>query len=242
MIDVHCHLLPSFDDGPSDVATSVALARQACEDGVTHVVITPHIHQGRWEHDAVAIEVAVGNFKAILEKEGVALAVGVGAEVRIGFEVLNMVQSSLVPFLGKWEGRDVMLLEMPHSHIPPGSEKIVQWLLDRGVHPMIAHPERNKDIIRKLDKISPLVEAGCLFQLTAGSVAGKFGDAARGRALELLEMGVVTVLATDAHHPDRRPAVLSEGAAEVEKLFGAQLSRQLVSDNPWRIASCQFEG
>ncbi len=240
MIDIHCHLLPGIDDGPNDMQAAVSLARQAVADGVTHAVLTPHIHHGRWENTQSIIAKSVQAFRQALADEDVPLKLGSAAEVRIGPEILSMVPSGRIPFLGSWQGKKVMLLEMPHSHILPGTDKIIAWLLKQNVLPMIAHPERNKDVMRKLDKLTPLIEMGCLFQVTAGSVAGQFGDSAQERAHQLLEKGVVTVLASDAHHDERRPVNLSAGREAAAAIVGEQIAQQLVLDNPYAIVREQF--
>ncbi len=235
MFDLHCHLLPSIDDGPKTMADALDLARQAVADGVTHSVVTPHIHHGRWENSIAGISAAVDEFRSALAAESIPLSIDFAGEVRIGPEILSMLPNDEIPFLGEWEGKRVMLLEMPHSHILPGTDKIVAWLLKQNVLPMIAHPERNKDVMRKLDKLNPLIELGCLFQVTAGSVAGQFGDVAQERAEQLLERGVVTILASDAHHVDRRPVNLRAGRDAAAKIVGAEMAEQLVVGNPVRI-------
>lgn len=240
MIDIHCHLLPGLDDGPEDLSAAVALARQAVDDGVTHSVITPHIHLGRWDNSRVVIEAAVINFRQALQSRNVPLTLGFAAEVRIGPEIIPMLAAGDIPFLGQWQGRHVLLLEMPHSHIPPGTDKMVTWLIKKNILPMIAHPERNKEVMRNLKKLQPLIDLGCLFQVTAGAVAGQFGDVARERAAQLLKMGVVTVLASDAHHIRRRPVNLKAGVAAASNLIGARQATQLAHENPMRIVGAQF--
>jgi protein-tyrosine phosphatase len=42
MVDIHHHLLPGLDDGAKDIETSVAMAKLASAEGITHVVCTPH--------------------------------------------------------------------------------------------------------------------------------------------------------------------------------------------------------
>ena len=147
-----------------------------------------------------------------------------------------LVAQNQIPFLGHWQGQQGMLLELPHSHIPPGSDKLVKWLLERNILPMIAHPERNKDIMRDLDVIAPFVEMGCLFQVTAMSMAGRFGVQSAQRAMEMLEKDWITVLATDAHNLEHRPPVLSEGYAAAKALVGEAAAQALVLDNPRLIA------
>ncbi len=240
MIDIHCHLLPGIDDGPADMFAALDLARQAVADGVTHCVVTPHIHHGRWENSKGGINSAVEEFRTALQKAQVPLTIGFAAEVRICTEILTMLPANQIPFLGSWEGQRVMLLEMPHSHVLPGTDKIVAWLLKHGVRPMIAHPERNKDVMRRPEKLQPLIDLGCLFQVTAGSVAGQFGEVAQERAVELLQMGVVTVLASDAHHVKRRPANLSAGRDAAAEIIGAERAAELVYENPLRIVGEQF--
>ena len=240
MIDIHCHLLPGVDDGPEDLSSALDLARQAVADGVTHCVVTPHIHHGRWDNSRATISAAVTEFRAALAQSKIPLTIGFAAEVRIGTELLTMLPDRQIPYLGSWGGKRVMLLEMPHSHILPGTDKIVRWLIERGVLPMIAHPERNKDVMRRLDKLNPLIDLGCLFQVTAGSVAGLFGDVAQDRAVELLKMGVVTVLASDAHHIRRRPSNLSVGRDVAAEIIGEAKAMAMVYDNPLRIVGEQF--
>lgn len=241
MIDIHCHMLPGIDDGPDTMDESLALAKLAVDSGITHSVVTPHIHPGRWDNEAISIRKSMDTFKMALSDHNIPLAIGMSGEVRVSLEALQMIANHQIPFLGKWGDNYVVLLEMPHSHIPMGVLQMIQWLIQRNIRPLIAHPERNKDVLRRLDKIQPLVDAGCLFQVTAGSIAGRFGSTARDRARQLLEMGVVTVLATDAHNIKRRPPKLDEGRDAAAVIVGTELAQRLVLDNPWKMVSCQFE-
>mgnify|MGYP000076588338 CR=1 FL=1 len=236
MIDLHSHLLPGIDDGARSLDESLQLARMAVADGITHITFTPHIHPGRYDNSVNTIEPVFLKLQQALKDEAIPLTVAMSGEVRLSAEVLMLVAQNQVPFLGEWEGQKVMLLELPHSHIPPGSDKLVKWLLDRNILPMIAHPERNKDIMRDLDMIAPFVEMGCLFQITAMSVAGGFGVPAAQRSMEILEKGWATVLATDAHNLDRRPPVLSGGLAAARAVVGEEAANALVFDNPRTIA------
>ncbi len=240
MIDLHCHLLPGVDDGPATLEEAIALARMAVENGITHAAVTPHVHPGRYENTAETIPESLAAFRAALAELQLALQLTMAGEVRICPEILPMTEQGLIPFLGEWQGRNVMLLELPHSHVPPGSDKLVQWLQDKGIQPMIAHPERNKDVMRSLDKIKPFVELGCLFQLTAMSVAGRFGEAAEQRAFDLLEMGVVTIIASDAHNARYRPPNLEPGRAAAAEVVGEEESWAMVKGRPAQITESRF--
>ncbi len=237
MIDLHCHLLPGIDDGPDTLDESLALAKLAVANGITGAVVTPHIHIGRYDNTLASISDNYQQFKAELDKQSIPLKLGMAAEVRIGFEMMQMFSNGQLPFLGELNNNKVLLVEFPHSHIPPGSEKLMGWLLDRGICPMIAHPERNKSIIRDLQKIAPFVEMGCCLQVTAGSVVGDFGQFAKERAVQMLESGWVTILASDAHNIKSRPPALEPGRAAAAKIVGEGESRRMVYDIPNRISS-----
>jgi protein-tyrosine phosphatase len=110
----------------------------------------------------------------------------------------------------------------------------------RDIVPLVAHPERNKDIMRDPARLHELRHLGCLFQVTAGALAGRFGEVAEARAREIVAAGWATVLASDAHNAVARPPVLSEGLAVAAGLIGETEARRLVWDNPWQIAASQF--
>jgi protein-tyrosine phosphatase len=240
MIDLHCHLLPGIDDGPDTLEQALELAQIAVSNGIQSCVVTPHVHPGRYENTAQSIAIEVEKFRDALAEANIGLNIAAAGEVRLSAEILDMFAQQQLPFLGEWQGQQVMLLELPHSHVPPGSDKLVKWLMDRGIRPMIAHPERNKGMMRELDQIKPFVELGCLFQLTAGSVAGSFGPAAELVAQHILEMGVVTILASDAHNAKHRPPNLEPGRRVVERLLGESASWDLVKNNPGDISKSNF--
>jgi protein-tyrosine phosphatase len=241
MIDLHNHLLPGIDDGAPDVETSLELARLAVAEGITHMVCTPHIHPGRYENTPQSIANALARFKEALAGAGIELQVAAAAEVRFGLELMAGVSAEKIPFLGEWEDHQVLLLEFPHGEIPFGAERLTQWLKDRGILPMIAHPERNKGIMRQPSRLRPFLEQGCLLQVTASSLTGHFGASAREVATDLLRQGQVTILATDAHNSDRRPPRLQEAVKVAEQLIGAQRAAELVNANPWKIALGHFD-
>lgn len=240
MIDIHCHLLPAIDDGARDLDEALELCTLAVANGITHAVVTPHIHPGRWDNDRDSIAAVYAALSAALEQRAIPLALGMAAEVRISPEVVSMLPERRIPFLGQHEGKPVVLLELPHSHVPPGSDRLVEWMLRQDILPMIAHPERNKDVMRDLGKIEPFVALGCLMQLTAGSVAGRFGEGAERRAHEILERGWATVLASDAHNAKHRPPELEPGVAAAARIVGEAEARRLVSDAPLEIVAAQF--
>lgn len=235
VIDLHCHLLPGIDDGAEDIEQALELARLAVADGITVAAMTPHVHVGRYENSRTGIVKKTEAFQRVLEHKGIPLTVFPAGEVRLNSEVMDLVSADEAPFLGVLDGYRIMLLEFPHSQIPVGADKLVQWLLLQKIRPLIAHPERNKDVMRAQSKIEPFVGMGCMLQVTASSLLGQFGARAKEVAEYFLAQNWVSVLATDAHDAIHRPPQLS---AVRELLVGqgkSALATRLLETTPARI-------
>ncbi len=240
MIDLHCHILPGIDDGPEDIERSLEMLRLATVNGITHAVVTPHIHPGRYDNQRENITKIFNNLCSRVRKEKIHIKLGMAAEVRIDPLILGMIEHDHIPFIGELDGKNILLVEMPHSHIPTGADKFIQWLLDKDIIPMIAHPERNKEVMRNYDRLSPFIEMQCLMQITASSVAGGFGHEAYKIAATMLEAGIVDILASDAHNTQHRPPEIFPGMEAAADIIGRKDALELVLDNPMRLASSQF--
>jgi protein-tyrosine phosphatase len=240
MIDLHCHLLPGIDDGPETLDEALDLARYAVQHGIRRAVVTPHIHPGRYDNELATISPVFEAFRSALVANNIPLELSFSAEVHVDPAILALVAEERLPFLGVVGDYRIILLEFPHGNIPVGSDKLVDWLLQRRIRPLIAHPERNKDVIRDWRKIAPFVSMGCWLQVTAGSVAGDFGPNARDTALTLLEQGWVRILASDAHNIEHRPPEMEEGRQAAGKVIGEAESWLLVRDNPAMISATHF--
>lgn len=242
MYDLHNHLLPGIDDGSPDIETSLNLARLAVEDGITHMVCTPHIHTGIYDNNLNTINNALATFKNTLRENQIPLTIAAAAEVRIGPEIMILVKNQEIPFLGKWQGNDVLLLEFPSNTIPLGSEKLTKWLLEQNITPMIAHPERNTAIQNNPNKLNEFLQQGCITQATAGALEGNFGLQAQSSAENLLLENKVTIIASDAHNISYRPPILSKAVEIVSSLVGRDKALELFKDIPQAISQNKFIG
>jgi protein-tyrosine phosphatase len=240
MFDLHCHFLPGIDDGASTLDESLALASHAVQSGITHSVVTPHLHFGRYENYLNVITSVFKDFRNAVNESGIKLQLGFAAEVRICPEIMIWVQQGKIPFLGEFEGSRVLLLELPHNQILPGWDNLLRWLSNQNIRPMIAHPERNKEIMASPEKILPLFNAGALFQLTAGAVAGLFGEKSQMTAKYILDKGLATILASDAHNMKHRPPELEHGRRQVEAWLGESVSWDMVVHTPAEIVANKF--
>ena len=235
MIDLHCHFLPGIDDGPETLEQALELARAAVADGITHSVLTSHVHPGRYPNQRRNIEAAVDVFRVELAKAGIPLRIRAGGEARLCPEMIDLLAQNQLPFLGEVNGYRIVLLEFPHQLIPVGSIRFVQSLLKNKIRPLIAHPERNKTVMAHPEKIDEFTEAGCWLQLTAGSLVGRFGANAQQAAFQIIDAGWDCLLATDAHDIKNRPPLLSEGFAALQARYGESMAQRMVIDRPAKI-------
>ncbi|MGN6663861.1 MAG: CpsB/CapC family capsule biosynthesis tyrosine phosphatase [Solirubrobacterales bacterium] len=191
MIDLHCHILDAIDDGARDADDSVAMARQAEEDGIEAVCATPHI---RHDHDVRIEELAerVRGLNARLEQEMVAVKVLPGGEVaETAVEGLGEEELALVA-LG---GGGWILLEPAPGPLDDSLLRRVGQLAERGHRTIVAHPERHLSA-DMFERMAALVREGALIQATADFFLRE--QMAAGM-LVMAEKGLVHVLSSDAH-------------------------------------------
>jgi protein-tyrosine phosphatase len=212
LIDLHCHILPALDDGAIDLEDSVAMARQAQEDGIEIVCATPHI---RPDH-TVRLDELPGRVAAVneeLERRGVLTRITTGGELA---ELhLPQVDDEELTAVSLGGGGLYLLVEPKPGPLSSSLVKVVEQLAERGFRSIIAHPERHPGA-DFYDQLATLVERGALVQATAALIAD--GPAAP-TLLDLAGHGLVHLLASDAHSSHGgRPVRLSLGLARLAEV------------------------
>jgi protein-tyrosine phosphatase len=230
MLDLHTHILHGVDDGATSAEESVAMARGAVADGIGVVAATPHVRDGA-ELSGADIRARVEELRRLLDEARVDLTVLTGAEVSID-AALSLAAGDLAE-LGLGGGAGFVLLETPYAGWRLDLGELVTELVARGQRPVLAHPERCVAVQQRPELIDPVVERGALTQLTAQSLAGRFGGRTASTARTLLERGTAHLVASDAHDPVHRPAALSAAAA----LLDAPLARWLTTEVPSAIVA-----
>ncbi|WP_282115107.1 tyrosine-protein phosphatase [Pseudoalteromonas arctica] len=240
MIDIHSHILPGIDDGAKDLNESLALLNIAQNDAITHMVATPHIHIGRFNNSASQLYSELANLKTQALVNNIGIKLAVAAEVRLDVELMSLVLGNKLPFIGTLNSVNYLLLELPHSHVPQGYDKFINWLAKQNIKVIIPHPERNRDIQANLFYIDRLKQLGCEFQLTASSIEGAWGETAKNISIDMLKKGLVTYVASDAHSVKRRPPILSKAKKIVSELIGQNDAHDLFFTNPKRLTESLF--
>lgn len=228
-VDIHCHMLPGIDDGARDHSESLAMALLAVDEGFDTVVVTPHQLGGYAHNHGDEIRVRAVELQEFFQSNGVPLKVLPGADVRIDDGMIEKLVSGEV--LTVADHRKHVLLELPHELYLP-LEPVLDALERRGMTGILTHPERNRGILNLPSLIKPLVERGCLMQVTAGSLMGTFGAASQAMAEQMCRRGLVHFLATDAHGPQSRRPKMLDAFARATELAGEKAAETWCCENP----------
>ena len=231
VIDLHTHVLPGLDDGARSLAEARALAIDAAAQGVSTLAATPHVRDD-YPTTPDAMEDAVAELREDFAQRGIPVEIVHGAEVAL--DLLWAIPPQDLPRLTIAQTGRYLLLEVPYRGWPFAFESAVTRLIELGVTPLLAHPERNPEVQDRPDRVRQVVEAGALVQVTAASVEGSRDRAAQAAARSLLELGLVHVIASDSHGPH----IARQGMADAVAALGdSALAKYLTEDVPGAIVA-----
>ena len=148
MVDIHCHILPLVDDGPSSVEHALQLAGQAAAEGVSRIIATPHLYHPQFETEDVDVQLTVNEFNVLLKQRDIPITVYPGHEIRLIGELMEALEAGQALTLN--ESRYI-LIEFPSSGIPSYARQVFAELISDGYFPIVAHPEK----IKRSFKIHP---------------------------------------------------------------------------------------
>lgn len=218
MIDLHCHLLPGVDDGSKSMDISLKLANDAVRDGIDYALLTPHHMNGVYLNHKKAVIQQTQEFQVELDRHKISLKVFPGQEVRINGDLLTALDQDDILFAD--EGGRYLMLEFPDDDVPNYTSNIIYELMQRGIIPVVVHPERNTMIMKQPDILYDLLSKGCLSQITAGSYVGIFGHKVQKFSKQLIQSGQAYIFASDVHNLPNRKYEMTNAFVKMNHEFG----------------------
>lgn len=215
IVDFHSHILPCIDDGSASVEESIAMLRMEAEQGIRHVIATPHFYA---QHDSIEdfLERRSASEKMLreeMEKHKGLPSVTVGTEVYFfrGISQSDVLQKLTV-------GKSAFsLIEMPVSSWTNSMyEELSQIYRDQSITPIIAHLDRYFTRFRTFGIPEKLEELPVLVQANASFFCGK----SAARAMRMLQKGQIHLLGSDCHSMHSRQPNLGKAIERIEKQCG----------------------
>ena len=230
MLDLHAHILPGIDDGADTIEESIQMCEMAYKDGIRTIVATPHI--GKFQNSKEIILKKTHELKDELLARQIDINLFCGADLEFTAEVLDFANNNSLVTINNSR---YLLLDIPNSLLPPNVERHINSLLEKGIVPIISHPERCIQIQEDLGILYRVIKLGVVVQITAASITGKMGSHAESAVLTILKHNLAHVIATDTHGINKRPPVLSEAVNIASGIIGRDLALAMVTTNPQNI-------
>lgn len=227
MLDLHCHILPGIDDGASSLEESLAMARFCVAEGITHITATPHCHRYLRLLRAEILP-HVASLNEALREAQVPLTILPGSEIQVTNTAAYRRDFEAGIFCHLGDGTAFTLIEFNWKRelYPADAAKLIGWLRERQMQPIVAHPERHDYFRDDPARLRSLTDAGAWLQITVDSLLGNHGSAAQMAGEEMLQEYQKVVLATDAHNL-RRCSGLAAGYDWVRERLGDDRAEDL---------------
>ncbi|MFD1257061.1 tyrosine-protein phosphatase [Mucilaginibacter terrae] len=194
-VDMHSHVLPGIDDGAQSVEESVVLIREMVALGIKKIIATPHIMADYYKNNATTINTALNTLTEHLKTENIDIAIQAAAEHYYDEFFTKLIDNNELMLINN----QYVLFELAFTSKPPNVIYTIQKITDKGLTPILAHPERYPYLT--LQEAESMRSWGCRIQLNAISLTGYYGKEVKKSAETLVDAGMVDYISSDMHHP-----------------------------------------
>ena len=196
MKDLHSHILYGIDDGSKTLDESIAILRQAYDNGVTDIVLTPHyIKNSKYNATNQEKRKILRELKKELVNNNININLYLGNEVYITDESISLRKE-----ISTINNSRYILIELPLNIKYTLVEEVISKLKDKKLIPVIAHPERYIAYYKDYNFFNKLIKMGCLLQGNVGSIYGRYGKKSKKMIIELLKRDMICCFGSDIHH------------------------------------------
>ncbi|MBQ9850839.1 MAG: hypothetical protein IJO36_09085 [Clostridia bacterium] len=234
MVDIHCHILPGFDDGADNFEEALRMARIAAGGGTKAIIVTPHSNiPDSYQNylDKLYVD-AFKRLKALIKERNIPLKIYPGHEIFATDDLIEPIKRKRLLTLCN---SDYPLVEFGFRERSESVYRKLQLLVAEGLTPIVAHPERYAFVSENGSAPMTLKKMGCLLQVNKGSLKKSFGSTAYAVSQALIINEVADFVASDAHSPYMRTPYLADVHEIISELHSKQYADLLLSTNPEKV-------
>lgn len=159
--DIHNHILPGVDDGSSCMRETMSLLQAEYEQGIRHLIVTPHYRRGMFEIGFEDIQKVYEKTRLYCEETFPSMHLYLGRECFVSS--VNRAEKILSDSRYYMAGRPVVLLEFGYETEYAMIFQTVLMAQEAQVIPVLAHIERyralqNQDAVRRIRKAGASVQ------------------------------------------------------------------------------------
>lgn len=213
-IDIHSHILPYLDDGAKNMDVTLKMLQIAWQEGITHIIATPHYKAGRFPADAERMRDILARVQQTASEHGILIFLHTGNEIYYHSELEEKFRSGELCTMNHTEH---VLIEFSPFDSFIYIRNAVEDILGMGYMPIIAHIERYQCMCKDMTCVTEIKAMGCEIQVNAGSIVGEAGWRIRCFTHKLLKEGLIDYIGTDAHNIDGRKPAIKKCAAYLYK-------------------------
>lgn len=234
MVDIHCHILHSVDDGSGNMTDSLEMAQLAAANGTKAIFATPHCNMPHYFENfwSTELEQKLTDFQKKLDSRGLDVRVYCGQEIYLEEGFLQRLRQNELITLNRSR---YALVELDFYEHSDDAYKKIAALVSEGYVPVVAHPERYAFVAEDRYAALKLKRLGALLQINSGSLSGDFGTKPKRAADSILKNQLADFVASDAHSQYSRTPDLSQAHEYVCENFSYEYADLLFSINPERV-------
>ncbi|WP_426350906.1 tyrosine-protein phosphatase [Alloiococcus sp. CFN-8] len=234
MIDIHLHILPELDDGAETMEDAIIMAELAVESGVKTAIATPHanirgVFQNYYDD---RLKKSFESFKIALKEKNIPLQLIEGMEIYGQGNIAELLKKGRIISLNSSR---YILIEFPFHESAAYMNRKLEEVYYEGYVPIIAHPERYACVQEDMSVIFNWINKGYYIQLNKGSITGYFGKGCKITAFSLLNEGIVSFIASDAHNTYRRNPCLDGVRSLLEEYYPLEYIKSIFETNPMKV-------
>lgn len=234
-IDIHGHYAWEIDDGMPSLEDAKLALQKAQKNRISTIVATPHVVPGQHDkNDLEKIKERIQDLKELARDYHIEVLEG--CELFLNHDYLEALEQDIfIPI----ENTKYLLCEFDVRKELGNENEVEDRFYEiqyKGYTPVIAHVERYFQDDLDIERIQDFIDSGYIIQVNATSFLGYHGKHVQKNAYQLLDQGLIHVIATDTHRCDghRSPCLQSVFDLLVKK-YKYEDIHTLMYENPLHI-------